>query len=80
MVLLVGLKATMTQMDEAIEKVLVEYESTMTRFFPQQWKTIADKLDGFEGDERNVKLLALIEDLFSKDPDLMSRVKQKLDR
>ncbi len=76
--LLVGLKALTDQMDAAIEKVLVDYEATLKRFFPQRWELIAEKLVGLEGDERDVKLLALVEELQEKDPAFMARVKEKM--
>jgi hypothetical protein len=65
-------------MDAAIEKVLVDYEATLKRFFPQRWELIAEQLVGLEGDERDIKLLALVEDLQEKEPAFMARVKEKM--
>jgi hypothetical protein len=76
--LLAGLKALTGQMDNAIQNVLVEFETTMTRYFPQRWDAIAAELTGIEGDERDIKLLALMEKLQEKDPDFMARVKKKM--
>lgn len=76
--ILAGLKALTDQMDNAIQNVLVEFEATMTRYFPQRWEAIAEELTGMEGDERDIKLLALMEKLQEKDPDFMARVKKKM--
>ena len=76
--LLAGLKVLTDQMDAAIEKVLVDYEATLKRFFPQRWERIAEQLVGLEGDERDIKLLALVEDLQEKEPAFMARVKEKM--
>lgn len=76
--ILAGLKALTDQMDNAIQNVLVEFEATMTRYFPQRWEAIAEELTGVEGDERDIKLLALMEKLQEKDPDFMARVKKKM--
>ncbi|KAI2507728.1 hypothetical protein MHU86_6727 [Fragilaria crotonensis] len=76
--ILAGLKALTDQMDNAIQNVLVEFEATMTRYFPQRWEAIAEELTGVEGDERDIKLLELMEKLQEKDPDFMARVKKKM--
>jgi hypothetical protein len=75
---LAGLKVLTDQMDAAIEKVLVDYEATLKRFFPQRWELIAEQLVGLDGDERDIKLLALIEALQESDPAFMARVKEKM--
>ena len=75
---LAGLKVLSGQMDDAIQNVLVDFEATMTRYYPQRWQVIAQDLAGLEGDERDVKLLALMEKLQGKDPDFMARVKKKM--
>jgi hypothetical protein len=76
--ILAGLKVLTGQMDDAIQNVLVEFEATMKRSYPQRWQVITEELIGLEGDERDVKLLNLMETLQEKDPDFMARVKEKM--
>ena len=76
--LLTGVKLLTGQMDQAIEQVLTEFESTMKRFYPQRWQVLAESLEGFEADARDIKLLSLMEELQSSDPEFMARVKEKM--
>jgi hypothetical protein len=76
--LLTGFKLLTGQMDQAIEQILTEFESTMRRFYPQRWEVLSKSLEGLEGDARDVKLLSLMEELQVSDPDFMSRVKEKM--
>jgi hypothetical protein len=74
-VLAVGLKAVMGQMDTAIEKVLSDFEATMKRYYPKRWKEIEESsLEGLQGDARDFKLLQVMEELQQKEPEFMTRV------
>jgi hypothetical protein len=78
--LLTGIKLLTGQMDQAIEQVLIEFESTMKRFYPQRWQVLAESLEGLEGDAREVKLLSIMDELQSSDPEFMARVKEKMNQ
>jgi type IV secretory pathway VirB2 component (pilin) len=74
-VVAVGLKAVMGQMDTAIEKVLSDFEATMQRYYPKRWKEIEESsLEGLQGDARDIKLLQVMEELQQKEPEFMTRV------
>ena len=79
MLALVGFKLLTDQMDSAIEQVLVDFESTMQNSYPQRWQNdFRPLLENLTGDERDQKLLKLMEELQSKDPEFMNRVQQKM--
>ena len=74
-VLAVGFKAVMGQMDSAIEQVIADFESTMKQFYPERWEEIEQSsLEGLEGDARDIELLRVMEELQQKDPAFMSQV------
>jgi hypothetical protein len=75
---LVALKALAGQMDNAINQVLLEFETTLKRFHPQRWKTIEEQLEGLEGDPRDVKLLTMMEELQDTEPKFMAKVEEQM--
>lgn len=79
LVVLIGFKALTDQMDSAIEQVLVDFETTMKRQYPQRWQSdIRPALEGLQGEERQQKLVQIMEDLERNDPTFMSRVQGKM--
>jgi hypothetical protein len=79
MLALVGIKVVTDQMDNAIEQVLVDFETTMQKSYPQRWQNdFRPVLESLDGTEREQKLLKLMEELQSKDPEFMNRVQQKM--
>ena len=75
---LAGLKALTGSMDAAIEQVLVDFEATLKRFYPQRWEAMAKKLEGLVGDERQVKLLSMMDELQEKEPAFMTTLNEKI--
>ena len=65
-------------MDSAIEKVLVDFEEVMRESYPTRWVDISEQLDGLDSDERQAKLIQIMEDLQKKDPEFMERVNKKM--
>ena len=73
-ILAVAAKFFLNKMDEAIEKVLVEFESTMKRKYASRWVSIAAKLEGLDEPERSQKLFAIMEQLQETEPQFMAKV------
>ena len=78
LLLLVAANALLGQMDSAIEKVLVDFEEVMRESYPTRWVDISEQLDGLDSDERQAKLIQIMEDLQKKDPEFMERVNKKM--
>lgn len=78
MALLFGFKTLMGSMDDAIEKVLVDFEETMKTKYPQRWDQMEEELEGLEGVDRDVKLYELMDQMQKENPTFMSRVKDKM--
>ena len=74
-ILAVGLKTVMSEMDSAIEKVLEEFETSLKRYYPKRWETIEEtSLAGLSGDERDIKLLKVMEELQREEPEFMTKL------
>ena len=74
-VLAFGLKTVMTEMDSAIEKVLEDFEVRLKRYYPKRWETIEEtSLAGLSGDERDIKLLKVMEELQRDEPEFMTNL------
>lgn len=79
--LLLAANALFGQMDTAIEKVLVDFETVMKRDYTSRWVDIREQLDKLDnGMERQTKLFEIMEDLQKKDPELYSRVNEKMEK
>jgi hypothetical protein len=76
--LLYGLRALTTQMDEAIGQVLLDFESTMKQRHPSRWTKIVEELTDLKGDERDIKLLKVMEEMQEKDPEFMLLVNEQM--
>lgn len=76
--LLTGLKVVVDQTDTAIKKVLADSEEALKRYHPQRWAKIEEELQGFTGDDRYQKLIAIMESLEEQEPELMSQVKDRI--
>mmetsp|Transcript_15638 Transcript_15638/g.26151 ORF Transcript_15638/g.26151 Transcript_15638/m.26151 type:complete len:192 (-) Transcript_15638:158-733(-) len=78
MIVLVGLKVLADKMDNAINQVLLDFESTLKRFYPQRWEKMAAELEELSGDQRDVKLLTMMEQLQDDEPEFMLKVEEKM--
>jgi hypothetical protein len=76
--ILAGMKAYSGQMDAAIEEVLVDFEATLKRSYPQRWQVVEEKLQGLGGDERDIELLRIMEELQQKEPAFMTQLTKKM--
>jgi hypothetical protein len=76
--LLIMLKSLTSQMDAAIEKVLVDFESTMRENYPERWNVISAQLDNVSPDERPSKLVFIMEQMQEEEPEFMNQVKEKM--
>jgi len=77
-VLAFGFKGVMEQMDSAIDQVLEEFETDVKRYYPKKWESIETKeLEGLVGDERDVKLLKVMEKLQQDDPEFMVKLENR---
>mmetsp|Transcript_2910 Transcript_2910/g.8488 ORF Transcript_2910/g.8488 Transcript_2910/m.8488 type:complete len:180 (-) Transcript_2910:1009-1548(-) len=72
--LLVAASALLGQMDNAIEKVLGDFEKTMKSKYASKWIEIEDELEGLGSAERTQKLGAIMERMQKEEPKLMERV------
>jgi hypothetical protein len=75
---LAGMKAYAGQMDAAIEEVLVDFEATLKRSYPQRWQDMEEQLTGLGGDERDIELLRIMEELQQKEPAFMTQLTKKM--
>ena len=77
-ILALGAKFFLNQMDAAIEKVLVEFETTMKEKYQSRWVSIEAKLDGFVEPERSQRLFSIMEQLQQSEPDFMAKVNRDM--
>jgi len=80
-VLLTVLSALSSKMDDAIYQTIRDFETTMREYYPGRWKRIEDEIQskGLTGDERDIKLLQIMEDMQEKEPAIMTQIRQKMD-
>jgi len=71
-------KFFLNQMDAAIEKVLVDFESTMKRKYESRWVSIEAKLEGLSEPERSQKLFEIMEGLQQTEPMFMEKVNRDM--
>ena len=76
--LAVAAKALFDQMDTAIGKVLVDFETTMRRGYSNRWEVIEKQLEGTSEEERPAKLFEIMEKLQREEPALMARINQDI--
>ncbi len=68
-------KSLFNQMDNAIQKVLVDFETVMQKEkYKQKWMDIQTELDGLDELERSVKLFEIMEQLQRDEPQFMEKV------
>ena len=72
--LLAAASALLGQMDNAIEKVLEDFERTMESKYASRWIEIEEELEGLEGAERTQRLGAIMERMQVEEPKLMERI------
>lgn len=71
-------KLLLNQMDDAIEKVLIDFERVMKVKYPSRWVSIDKKLEGLGEVERSQKLFEIMEGLQQSEPDFMKRVNEDM--
>ena len=71
-------KFFLNQMDSAIEKVLLDFESTMKTKYEDRWATIEANLDGLTEPERSQRLFEMMERLEQSEPVFMEKVKREM--
>ncbi len=72
------IKFFLNQMDNAIEKVLIDFESTMKSKYPSRWVSIEAKLNGLDDVKRSQRLFEIMEDLQVNEPDFMKKVNENM--
>ena len=77
-VVLAALSVVSQKVDQAIVQTIQDFEVTCKTYFPTTWQTIDAQLDGLRGEERDVKLLQIMEDLQAKEPETMIRIREKM--
>jgi hypothetical protein len=77
-VLMIGFSALMGQMDSSIKNVVVDFERAMKKHYGKRWKKIDAQLKGLDPADRSVKLIKIMEDLQTKEPEFMAKVVQKM--
>ena len=77
-VLAVVAKSLLNQMDAAIEKVLVEFETTMKSKYASRWVSIEAKLEGLEEPQRSQRLFEIMEGLQQSEPAFMEKVNRNM--
>jgi uncharacterized Fe-S cluster-containing radical SAM superfamily enzyme len=65
-------------MDDAIEKVLTEFEVVMKEKYQSRWVSIESKLDGLEEPQRSQRLFQIMENLQQTEPDFMDKVNKDM--
>jgi hypothetical protein len=76
---LVALKALSSRVDAAIAEVLVDFEKTMKLYYPSRWERLEEtQLQNLTGDERDLKLLEVMEQIQVNEPTFMLEVKEKM--
>jgi hypothetical protein len=79
MALLVLVKNVLGEMDSAIEKVLVDFETTLREKHAPRWTNIEKRLESCKTeDERAQKLFAIMEKLQAEEPEFMARLNAEM--
>ena len=77
-ILALAAKFFLNQMDSAIEKVLIDFESTMKEKYASRWVSIEAKIDGLNEPERSQKLFQIMENLQQTEPFFMEEVNKEM--
>lgn len=67
-------KFFLNQMDSAIEKVLIEFESTLKTKYASRWVSIEAQLKGLNEPERSQKLFVIMEEMQKKEPEFYAKL------
>eukprot|EP00957_Ditylum_brightwellii_P159076 12107017-Ditylum_brightwellii.AAC.1 len=66
-------------MDDAIEFVLEDFESTMKTYYKKRWVLIEEQLEDCKDEaERTEKLISIMEDMQRNEPALMERINRDM--
>jgi hypothetical protein len=67
------------QVDQAIQIIVRDFAATVEQYYPTRWKSLQEnELLGLTEDERDVKLLAIMEKWEKEDPKFMSEIRQRM--
>eukprot|EP00977_Amphora_coffeiformis_P014259 scaffold3946_cov177-Amphora_coffeaeformis.AAC.22 len=79
--ILTVLSALSSKVDDAILQTIRDFETTMKTYYPGRWKRIEDEIQsqGLTGDERDIKLMKIMEEIQEKEPAVMTEIRQKMD-
>ena len=72
--LLVAANFLLSQMDNAIESVLSDFEEVMKNKYASRWIEIEEELEGLDGAERTQKLGIIMDRMQKDEPRLMEKV------
>ena len=72
--LLVAANFLLSQMDNAIESVLSDFEKVMKNKYVSRWVEIEEELEGLDGAERSQKLGIIMDRMQKDEPRLMEKV------
>eukprot|EP00566_Odontella_aurita_P027778 CAMPEP_0113526870 /NCGR_PEP_ID=MMETSP0015_2-20120614/982_1 /TAXON_ID=2838 /ORGANISM="Odontella" /LENGTH=164 /DNA_ID=CAMNT_0000425245 /DNA_START=169 /DNA_END=663 /DNA_ORIENTATION=+ /assembly_acc=CAM_ASM_000160 len=78
MAVLVAIKSLGGAMDNAIGKVLEDFEETMKGTYPKRWEPMESELEGLEEPQRSEKLFKLMESMKTETPDFYDDVIKKM--
>ncbi|KAL7467612.1 hypothetical protein ACHAXS_007857 [Conticribra weissflogii] len=86
-IILFALKAVVSQMDDAVERVAVEFDKTMTLKYPKKWKKFLEEIDIGEHNsaeelemDRIQRIVEEMERMSEEEPEFMDRVMKDIQR
>mmetsp|Transcript_36092 Transcript_36092/g.52867 ORF Transcript_36092/g.52867 Transcript_36092/m.52867 type:complete len:201 (-) Transcript_36092:158-760(-) len=78
-IVLITLTLLSSKMDDAIEFVLEDFESTMKTYYKKRWVLIEEQLEDCKDEaERTEKLISIMEDMQRNEPALMERINRDM--
>jgi hypothetical protein len=67
------------QVDQAIQIIVRDFATTLEKYYPTRWKNLQEnELLGLNEDDRDVKLLEIMERWEKEDPMFMSEIRQRM--
>jgi hypothetical protein len=76
---LLGLTFLSGKVDEAIYETLTDMEATLKKYHPKRWERMEAELDGLVEEARDIKLLAMMEEMQEKEPEFMTKLRKQMD-
>jgi hypothetical protein len=69
------------QVDQAIQIIVRDFATTLEKYYPTRWKNLQEnELLGLNEDDRDVKLLEIMERWEKEDPKFMSEIRQRMNK